>query len=256
MGSRHIIDLGEVGGEVVEAPSVVVVAPTSLEQLLLVQEALGDVIGGRLPPIVDDRTRTEKLEVLGGADLGRVSVGQDASNRDPVERQLLDAVDLLGRRDPGEVIERGGQVDSVDDLVPDRTGVGDRRRVADDERGAGAAEPREALPELERRVPGPGPSPRVVVVGRRATPVVEGRKVVTEILTDHRSEAMLVEASPNATFGTGTVVGEEHHHGVVERTLRPQALDQAADVMVGVRQEPGEDLLLARVEAPLVVGER
>ena len=67
---------------------------------------------------------------------------------------------------------------------------------------------------------------------------------------------MLVEASPHPTFGTGTVVGEEHHHGVVERTLRPQALDQAADVMVGVRQEPGEDLLLARVEAPLVVGER
>ena len=136
-----------------------------------------------------------------------------------VEGQLRDAVDVHRGARAGEVEQRWRKVADMDQLVTDGAGVGDGGGVADDQGGSGAAEPREALPELERRVPCPGPCPGVVVVGRRSAPIVECRKVVGAALGDPGGEAMLVDAALCAALCAGTVVGEQDHHGVIEQAV-------------------------------------
>ena len=91
-----------------------------------------------------------------------------------------------------------------------------------------------------------------MVVGRRTTPVVEGGEVVLAALADLGREPVLVDAALGPALGAGAVVGEEHHHRVVEQPVSLEAVEQAADLVVGVRQEAGEDLLLAGVHPTLL----
>ena len=59
-----------------------------------------------------------------------------------------------------------------------------------------------------------------------------------------------------SALGAGAVVGDEHDQRVVELADRLQEVEQAAVVMVGVRQEAGEDLHHAGVELLLVGRQR
>ena len=60
---------------------------------------------------------------------------------------------------------------------------------------------------------------------------------------------VLVERPVLAALGTRTVVGAHQDHGVVEDSERFERGDDPTDLMVGVRQEPGEHFHLARVQA-------
>ena len=121
-----------------------------------------------------------------------------------------------------------------------------------DQRRAGPAQPGVALPELVRRVAGPGPGPRVVVVGAEPAPVVVVGEVVGHRLPDVRGEAVLVDAAGHAPLGAGAVVGEDHDERVVQRAEALERGEHPADLRVGVGQEAGEDLLLAGEHAPLL----
>ena len=116
-------------------------------------------------------------------------------------------------------------------------------------------EPGVALPELVRGVAGPGPGPRVVVVGAEAAPIVVGRQVVRHGLAQVGGEAVLVDAAVLAALGAGPVVGEDHDQCVLQEAGRLEGVQEAADLRIGMGQEAGEHLLLARVHAALVCAE-
>jgi hypothetical protein len=61
---------------------------------------------------------------------------------------------------------------------------------------------------------------------------------------------------PETPLGRGAVVGDDHDDRVLELADLLERVQDAAEVMVGVVHEAGEDLHHPRVEPPLVVGQR
>ena len=151
----------------------------------------------------------------------------------------------------------GGSMPTADRMVGMRSitwvncermapGLGDVAGPLHDQRRPGAAQPGVALPQLVRGVARPGPGPRVVVVGAEAAPVVVGRQVVRHGLAQVGGEAVLVDAAVLAPFGAGPVVGEDHDERVLEEAGRIEGVQETADLRIGMGQETGEHLLLAR----------
>ena len=60
----------------------------------------------------------------------------------------------------------------------------------------------------------------------------------------------------DAALGRGAVVGDDHDQRVVELADLLERVEDAAEVVVGVRDEAGEDLHHPGVQPPLVVGQR
>jgi hypothetical protein len=95
-----------------------------------------------------------------------------------------------------------------------------------------------------------------VVVGRRAAQLVDLGEVLLEALGHVVEEQHLVERSRDAALGRGAVVGDDHDDRVLELADLLERVQDAAEVMVGVGHEAGEDLHHPCVEPPLVVGQR
>ena len=55
-------------------------------------------------------------------------------------------------------------------------------------------------------------------------------------------ELCLVRRTGGSAFGAGTVVGDDHDDGVVELALLAQEVEQPAQMMVGMAEEPSERL--------------
>jgi hypothetical protein len=51
------------------------------------------------------------------------------------------------------------------------------------------------------------------------------------------------------------VIGEHHHQGVVQEVMGPEEVHQPTQLLVGVGEEPGKDLLHAGEEASFVSDE-
>ena len=141
-------------------------------------------------------------------------------------------------------------VDHVHELLAQATLVLDARRPRDHHVLVGAAEPGRVLLEpVERRVEGPGPAGRHVVVGKFGAPGfvelhlhVHGRLHAVE-------ERDLAERAFRPAFGTGAVVAVlVDDERVVELAEILEVLDHAADLVVVVGDIGGEDLHLADVE--------
>jgi hypothetical protein len=80
--------------------------------------------------------------------------------------------------------------------------------------------------------------------------VVDGGQVLLQRLGHEVEELVLVDRPGGAALGAGPVVGQDHDQGVVELAELAQEVQQPADVVVGVLQEPGEDLHHPRIETP------
>ena len=95
------------------------------------------------------------------------------------------------------------------------------------------------------------PADRVVGIGVAATPLVDvrhqelgGLQLRHAVEVDH-----LVEGAVEGPFGRGAVVADDVvDEGVVEDLGLLEQIDQAADLVVGVLEEPGVDLHLAAQE--------
>ena len=81
-----------------------------------------------------------------------------------------------------------------------------------------------------------------MVEGRRAAEFVDRPEAVLEWLRGVVEELQLVGGASGAALGTGPVVGDQHDQGVFELAGLLQEVEQPSDLMVGVRQEPGEHL--------------
>ncbi len=251
-----VVGLGEVVLEVEQRPAVGGEVATALQQALLVDHALGHVVGGRLPTVRVDGARAEHLEVLHVARVGRVGIVERRSDRRAIPPLLHDAVDLLRRSDAHEVEHRGREVDGVDELVAHLTARGEPGGVVHDQRGPAPTEPRVALPESQRSVAGPRPPPRVVRIRADPTEIVVVRGVAGDGVGDVLREPVLVERPDGAPLGAGAVVGHEHDDGVVEHAEPCELVDDATDLGVGVGEEAGEDLHLPTHGPALVGGQR
>ena len=115
-------------------------------------------------------------------------------------------------------------------------------RPGHDERVAGAAPVGFPLPPSERRVPGPGPAPRVVVEVLGPADLIDQLEALLERLLGVVEELRLVGGAGGPALGAGAVVGDDHDQRVVQLALLAQELDQPPDLVIGVGQEPGEDL--------------
>ncbi len=203
-----------------------------------------------------DRPVTEHLEVLRvAAGLGG-SVVQRVGEADSVQGRLGDAADRRGRLDAQQVQDRGHHVDDVRVLGADLAPGRDPPRPADDERVAGPAPVGLPLPPAERRVPGPGPAPRVVVEVLGPADLIDQLEAFLQRLLGVVEELRLVGGAGGPALGAGAVVGDDHDQGVVQLAEPAQVLDQPPDLMIGVGQETGEDLHHPAVQAAGRRGQR
>ena len=168
---------------------------------------------------------------------------------------LLDAVHDLGRADAGGLEDRRHDVDDVDELLAQAALVLDARRPGHHHVLVDAAELRGVLLEPgERRVEGPRPAGRHVVVGLLGAPhVVELHLHVDGQLVDAVEERDLVRRADRPALGARAVVAVDvDDQRVVELAQVLEGLDHAADLVVAVGGVGGEDFDLADEELLLV----
>ncbi len=132
----------------------------------------------------------------------------------------------------------------------------DARGPVHDERVRDATLVRVPLEPLERRVPGPGPTPGIVVVRARCPEIVDAAQVLFDALRHEVEEVLLVERSVHTTFCRSAVVAHEQDDRVVELAQLGDELEHAGNLHVRVREEAGEDLHHAGGESLLVGRQR
>ena len=158
----------------------------------------------------------------------------------------------------------GADVDDVRELAAQAAPVLDPRRPGDDHRVAGAAEVRgDLLAPLERRVAGPGPGAGEVGLHDRAAPGVDAAVGSISLSCCSARERNAVErghlverAGLRAFHARAVVAPDVEDQRVVELAQLLDRVDDAADLVVGVLLEAGEDLHLPGVELLLRPAER
>src|SRR5262249_34074786 len=113
----------EVFGEVVQLPLVVL--PVPRRKVLSPREGM---LSTRDPAVVVDRAVREDLEVLPLSYGFGLGVVECAGDRDAIHGLLLDTFDALGRRQLGDVEDRGNNIDQVGELITDPARVLDSGR--------------------------------------------------------------------------------------------------------------------------------
>ena len=199
---REVVALARVGRRVVQLPALLVEVAPRLGRR--------GHRGRRLPALVPDRARPEhrvELRLLARLGIGVVEGGPEAH---PVELRLGVAVDDVRELDAEALEQRGHDVDGVGVLASVLAGGLDALRPGDDQRvGRAALEVGIALPELERRVEGPRPTRRVVVVGLRAAQLVDELEVLLDRVRDAVEELVLVDRAVRSAFARRPVVRDE-----------------------------------------------
>ena len=203
-------------------------------------------------PVVVDRAGAEHRVELRLLALG-VRVVQARREALALERVLREAVDDLRQLDPEQFVDRRRDVDRVGVLRPDARCL-DLRRPGDDHRvGSAALVARVPLPHLERRVEGPGPAGRIVVVGLRAAEVVDVLERLLDRVRQPVEELVLVHRAVRAALARRAVVGDEDDQRVVELPALLEVVEHPSELVVGVAQEAGVDLRHPREEMLLVI---
>ena len=207
-------------------------------------------LGAQQPAFVIQRPLAEHLEILGFVPGGRLGVlrVKGVGEAYALDRRLFDAVHRLGSIDAGDLQQGGHDIDDMHELLAQAALVLDSLRPGDHHALPHTAEPRGVLFEPgERRVKGPGPARRHVVVGLLRTPhVVPLHLYVHRHHVDAVEERDFVGCAERATFGAGAVVAVDvDDKRVVEFAHIVDGLDDTADFVVVVRLVGGEDFHLA-----------
>ena len=244
MVGDQVTGLAVVAAAVVELPDVVV----ERRQRAADHDPRCAVLGHRAPAPVIDAPVGEHLEVLQIVPFGCVRVLERVEHAAALHRGLLHTVDHGRLGQPGNLQDRRCHVDDVGELRPQTTSIVDPVGPVHDGAVAGAAPVRgDLLGPLERCAHRPRPAHRVVVVGaRRAELVHLAQHELGSLQRGHAVEVgHLVEGAVHGAFGRGPVVADDVvDEGVVEDTEIVDRVDQPADVVVGVLQEPGVHLHL------------
>ncbi len=198
-----------------------------------------------------DRAAGELLVVLRLAVLGRARIGQRGREAAPGHRLLRHAVQDRGHLGPGDVEDRRRDVDGVNVLRAHGAPIRGRG-PAHDQRIADPALVGLPLPAPERRVPRQRPAPGIVAVRLRASQLAEHGARRFHVVRQAVEDEVLVEGAVRAALRAGAVVAEREDQRAVELAAAGEEVEQAAEVVIGVRQEAGIDLHHAGVCAPLL----
>ena len=166
------------------------------------------------------------------------------------------SVDLRRGIDPDQLEQGRHDVDGVDVLMPGAAGPSELAGPVGDERVTDAAFVGFAFPALERGVPGPGPTPGVVVVSIGTAQLIDPGQVLFHVLGFEVEEVQLVERSPGTPLGRGSVVAHDQDDRVLELSDLLDEVEQTSDLGVGVGQKAGVDLHHPGVEVLLLGRER
>ena len=267
MVGRDVLRLREVVGQVVELDGLAVGIPARAElaQHLRVEVPRDPLQPlGEQPAVLVHPAVAEDLVVLLRVPLRRGRVRERVGERDAVERLLLDAVDRVGHRDPGEVEDRRADVVDVRVVAADRARVADAARPVHDHRVPRAAEMRgDLLAPVERGVAGPRPPGRVmrgellVAPGLEAAVLEEEPHLLLGRQRDPVQRRHLVErARERALHARAVVAPDPDHDRVLELAHLVDRVDDPADVPVGVLGVARVDLHLTGVEALVRLVER
>ena len=241
---RQVAGLAVVAVPVVELPHVVV----ERRQDATDHDPGCLVLGDRAPALVVDTAVGKHLEVLQVVALRGVALVEAVQHAGALHRRLQHAVDHGRLGQPGRLEDGRRQVDHVGELGAQAAGLLDPVRPVHDGPVAGAAPVRgHLLGPLERGVVRPGPPDRVVVVGvRPAEGVHLAEHELGGLECGHAVEVgQLVEGAVHRALGRGAVVADDVvDDRVVEDLQVGKGVDQTADVVVGVLEEPGVDLHL------------
>jgi hypothetical protein len=148
------------------------------------------------------------------------------------------ALDPLRRLDTEAIEDGRDDVNRVVVLVPELTPGFHPGRPRDD---AGVRRPTVelvALPHLERRVEGHRPPVRVVVISLRTAEIVEHSEVLLEIVVHPVEHLVLVDGAVRAALAARPVVRRENHDRVLTLPRGLEVVEESADVVIGVREEP------------------
>ena len=134
---------------------------------------------------------------------------------------------------PDGVEDRRHEVDAWQNCSRTSPRCGDAVRPVHDQRRAHATEPRVALPQAQRRVARPRPSPRVVVVRTEAAE--------SSMRARFSSRSSSMPCMKRCSFTDRTVPLRRWRRcrtaadqGVVEQVVRAQVLEHAPDLVIGV----------------------
>ena len=186
---------------------------------------------------------------------GAAGASKAVAHADALDRDLGDPSHDIRLLDLEAVQDGRHDVDGVVVLLANLAAGLDSGRPGDDAGVGGAAlEGRVALPHLERGVEGHGPAGRVVVVGLQPTELVERLDVVVHGVRNAVHEKHLVDRTVWAALAAGAVVGHHDDDRVVQLPDLLQMVDQPADLVITVGQEPGVDLGHPGRERLLAVG--
>ena len=210
------------------------------------------VAAARDPAVVVDRAVGGELEILGRAAALGLRVVERVGHRDPFDRLLLDTVDDRGRADLARVENRGHHVDDVMKLRANFPPRLDPLGPVHDQGVARAAQvARHLLGPLEGGVHGPGPADGHVRLAGRAADLVDAfdRALETQLQAEQAGD--LAERAFQPPLGAGAIVAHDvHDERVVELARGAEALDQAADLVIGEGHVGGVVLHQARVHLP------
>ena len=222
----------------------------------VVLEGLVSAMAGQgLPPVLPHGPMPDHLEVLAVPCRRRVGVVEDLSDAGAVIGHLLHAVVGSLRGHPHQVEEGGGDVDGVDELGPDGTGVGNPVRPGDDQGGTHPAGVGVLLVPAQGGVGGLRPSPGDVGLRVRSADGVEALQVELDGAEPVLFVGDDVGAAVRSALLAGAVVGEHHDDGVVEAPDRVEELHQPAQLRVGVVEHRRVRLLEAGEQLVLVGGQ-
>ena len=235
-GRRQVVVLGGIVHYVVELPLV----PGDHVRRLLAAELPRQRHRRRRrnPALVVNRAVAEHLEVLRGMPGRRVGVGlvKRVGQARTFDRQLLDTVDRVGRRDTGRLEDRRHDVDDVVELAANVARVADVAGPRDRHALRRAAEMgRYLLHPFERRVECPGPRRRVVREGTFGAPELVPEELILDRHLDAVEGGELVGRAVDHAFGARAIVAADvDDQGVVELAQVLDGLDDTADLVVGV----------------------
>ena len=201
------------------------------------------MLGNRAPSLVVDAPVGEHLEVLQVVALRHARPVERVEHGRALHGRLLDAVHHGRLGQPGRFEDRGRHVDHMRELGAQAAALLDPVGPVHDGAVAGAAPVRgHLLGPLERGVHRPRPPDCIVVVGAgRAELVHLGHHEPGGLQRGHPVEVRhLVEGAVNGAFGGRAVIANDVvDDRVVEGADLLDGIDDPADVMVGVLQEPG-----------------
>src|SRR6185312_2685084 len=196
------------------------------------------------PSLLVDRSVAEHFEVLSRARAlrARVLAIEGIGDADPLDRLLGDPVYHRRLGDPDDFENRRNDVDHVMKLATDGADIRDPGGPTDDHPVAGAAEVRrDLLYPLERSIPGPGPTRRVMRAGPGQAELINPAEARLDGDVDPLHCGKLADRAAKGSLRARSVVSKNvHEKSAIQLAHLLERMHQASDLRIGVLEEVGK----------------